>query len=156
MNVGRYKSYAFSLVELTLAMAVAAISLIAIFGLLTTGEQTNHAAAEQTAASSLLTAIANDLRATPPGTAISLQFGIQIPANPVTARTATTLYLDSTGGASTSFTNASRYRVEVTFLPNTGGRAATLTHLRVTWPAAADPLSPSASGAELFLALDRN
>ena len=147
---------AFSLVEVTLAIGVAAFSLLAIFGLLATGVQTNHTAIEQTASSDILTAVAADLRATPKTSVTSLQFGISIPPNPVAAATSTTLYFNSAGQSSTSLNSDARYRLVLTFLPNGTGRVATLTSLRITWPAVADPANVNTGAAEGFVALDRN
>ena len=83
MIPGPPKSTAFSLVEVTLALGVAAVALLAILGLLATGSQINRTATEQAASSDILTAVANDLRATPATTATSVQFAIAIPPNPV-------------------------------------------------------------------------
>lgn len=146
----------FSLVEVTLALGVAAISLLAIFGLLATGTQINHTAIEQSASSDILTAVAADLRATPKTTATSLQFGITIPPNPVTATSSVTLYFNTTGQSSTSLNADSRYRVVLSFLPNGGIRVATLVSLRMTWPARANPTTANTDAAEAFVALDRN
>lgn len=152
----------FSLVEVTLALGVAAVSLLAVFGLLATGIQVNHTAVEQTAANDILTAVAADLRATPKtsppgGASASPQFAIPIPANPVTAPTVTTLYFDAQGQFSTSVGPMSRYRLIATFLPNgTGARTASFVDLRMTWPAAADPANVNTGAAETFVALDRN
>src|SRR5438874_1351009 len=113
MKRPRDKINGFSLVEVTLALGVAAFSLIAIFGLLVTGTQTNHTAVEQTASSDILTAVAADLRATPKttppgGAATSPQFSISIPANPVGATTST-LYFNAQGRSSTTLQTDSRY-----------------------------------------------
>lgn len=155
MRFHSQRSPAFSLVEVTLALGVAAFSLLAIFGLLATGTQINHTAIEQSASGDILTAVAADLRATPKTTSTSLQFGIAIPPNPVTA-TSTTLYFNTTGQSSTSINTDSRYRVVLSFLPNGGARAATLVSLRMTWPARADPTKANTEAAEGFVALDRN
>lgn len=156
MKKPRQGSSAFSLVEIALALGVAAFSLLAILGLLATGSQVNRTGIEQTAATNILTSVAADLRATPTANSTSLQFGIAIPANPVGGATTSTLYFDSTGQSSTSLASGSRYRLVVTFLPNTGGRAPTLAGLRTTWPAAVDPAGAATGAAEMFLALDRN
>jgi uncharacterized protein (TIGR02598 family) len=153
----------FSLVEVTLALGVAAFSMIAIFGLLVTGSQTNHTAIEQTASSDILAAVAADLRATPKttplgGATTSPQFSIAVSSNPVGATTSSTLYFTAQGQSSTSLNAGSaRYRLVITFLPNgAGSRTATFVDLRMTWPAAADPASATTSSAETFVALDRN
>lgn len=156
MNLGESKSAGFSLVEITLALGVAAVSMLAIFGLLATASQVNHAATEQTASTDILTAVGNDLRATPGSTSTSLGYGITIPPNPVGSSTSTTLYFDTAGESSTSLASGSRYRLVVTFLPTPTGRFATRVNLRMTWPAAADPTNGNTQSAEMFVALDRN
>lgn len=156
MKTSIARSLGFSLVEVTLALGVAAISLMAIFGLLATGLQVNHTATEQSASSDILTAVAADLRATPKTTATSPQLGITIPPNPVTSTSTTFLYFNTTGQSSTSINADSRYRVVLSFLPNGGTRAATLVSLRMTWPARADPTNANTGAAEMFVALDRN
>src|SRR5436190_21311438 len=92
MIFGLRRVHAFSLVEITLALGVAAFCLLAVFGLVPVGVQTNRNATSQTAATSVIAAVVADLRATPlttpPGQAItSLQYQIPIPQNPVTGST---------------------------------------------------------------------
>ncbi len=149
----------FSLVEVTLALGVASICLIAIFGLLPAGLQTSQDAIQQAASADILGNVIADLQATPVttppgGTIASPQFAIEIPANPVSGATTSTLFFTGEGQFTTSVNSESRYRLTITFLPNAGSRAATLAHLKMTWPAAASPVN--ASSAEMFLALDRN
>lgn len=152
----------FSLVEVTLALGVAAVSLITVFGLLATGIQTHQTSVEESASSDLLAAVAADLRATPrttpPGGATtSLQFGISIPANPVNATTSSTLYFDAAGSPSASLNASSVYRLTIKFVANgSGTRTATFIDLQMTWPAAADPASAKTRPTEAFVALDRN
>lgn len=135
---------------MALALGVAAVSLIAIFGLLVTGTQTHHTALEQSASSDILTAVAADLRAAPRTTPTSTQFGITI-------GTGTTLYFNVVGQSSTAAVSDSRYRLVITFLPTAGGpRTATFANLRMTWPAAADPANVNTGAAETVVALDRN
>lgn len=161
MSLSTRRPNAFSLVELTLALGIAAVSLLAIFALLPVGVRTNQVAIEQTASTDVLSAVAADLRATPVttprgGAATSPRFGIAIPPNPVGGNTTTTLYFTSEGRFSTTLAAASRYRVSVTFLPNGGeARTATFAHLNATWPAPAAPINAEGT-AETFVALDRN
>ena len=70
----RYNSYettsksraaAFSLVEVTLALGVAAFCLLAVLGLLPVGVQTNRNASSQTIASNIIATVVSDLRTTP-------------------------------------------------------------------------------------------
>ena len=149
----------FSLVEVTLALGVASVCLIAIFGLLPVGLQTNQDAIRQVASADILGAVITDLRATPATTprgeaTVSRQFAINIPTNPVSEAITSTLFFTGEGQPSASVNSESRYRLTITFLPNAGSRAATLAHLTMTWPAPASPVN--ASSAEMFLALDRN
>jgi uncharacterized protein (TIGR02598 family) len=150
----------FSLVEVTLALGVAAVSLVAIFSLLPIGLQTSHNAIEQSASADILATVVADLRATPPTSppgsdATSTQFHINIPGSPVSSRASITMYFDSEGQLSSS-ASTSRYRLTITFPSNGGGsRTATFVDLRVTWPGIVDP--ENASGvAETFIAFDRN
>ena len=152
--------YGFSLVEVTLALGVASVCLIAIFGLLPVGLRTNQDAIQQVAAGDILGAVMADLRATPATTppgeaAASRQFAINIPANPVSEATTSILFFSGEGQFSSSMNSESRYRLTITFLPNAGSRSATLAHLKMTWPAAALPGNATGS-TEMFLGLDRN
>ena len=164
----------FSLVEVTLALGVAAISLLAIFALLPIGVKTNQIAAEQTASTDVLSAIIADLRATsittPRGGATSSQqFRLNIPANPVSTVSTSTLFFDSQGQCSSDLNGGTkpdgsswtpqlqpRYRVTISFLPNgTSSRTATFVNVKATWPAAAT-VANAGGVTEMFVALDRN
>src|SRR4029453_3243408 len=67
---------AFSLVELTLALGIAAFCLIALVGIIPVGVQTNRNATSQTAAANIMAAVIADLRATPTTTNTSSRFTI--------------------------------------------------------------------------------
>ena len=160
MTVNRCRRHAFSLIEVTLAIGVAAISLLTIFALLPLGVQTNQRSIEQTASADILSAITEDLHATPVtsprgGATSSPQFHIAIPAAGSTG-VPTTLFFNSVGQSADSLQTDSRYRLTVTFLPN-GGRTSTATfaNLKVIWPAPA-MLENAEGSAEIFAALDRN
>ena len=150
---------AFSLVEVTLALGVAAISLLVIFSLLPIGLQTNQRAIEQTASADILSAVTADLRATPVtnprgGAATSTQFSISIPAAGSTG--SITLIFNSAGQSATSLQSDSRYRMTATFVSNGGGaKTATFADLKVTWPAGA-AIANAQGSAEMFAAFDRN
>jgi len=144
----------FSLVEVALALGVAAFCLLAVFGLLPIGLKTQQTAIEQTAATRIVSAVASDLRNTARSATTSALFAITIPAN--TASSTSISYFDTEGRYSPAISPNSRYRLTVTFSPNnTGGRRATFVHLLVSWPAAATTVN-AAGVAETFLALDRN
>jgi uncharacterized protein (TIGR02598 family) len=147
MKLRSYTIAAFSLVEVTLALGVAAFCLMAVFGLMPVGVQTNRKATSQTAATNIMAAVVADLRATPSANNTSAQFGI-------TFGTAKTLYFDGAGQFTTTLGANSRYQLSLTWNASapSGLRYA---DLKVTWPAAAT--SANASGSlETFAAFDRN
>ena len=174
MIVAARRHHAFSLVEVTLALGVAAISLLAIFALLPVGVKTNQIAIGQSASTDVLSAVIADLRATPVtvprgGATPSPRFAISIPANPVSTITTGALFFDSEGRCATDVSGTTspdgsgwtpplqaRYRMTISFLPNgTGTRTATFVDLKATWPAAAS-IANAGGTAEIFVALDRN
>ena len=171
MNLRSRGWRAFSLVEVVLALGVAAFSLIAVFALLPVGVQTNRNAISQTAATNIMAAVVSDLRATPKTSGTSSQFGITISTDPTRGVATTcqpcfdcwqaqtqTFYFDG-AGQSVAAAN-SRYRLTVTSVQNptaTTTSGATFADLKVTWPAVVDPCTTTPSGSvEMFAALDRN
>src|SRR5438105_716246 len=69
---------AFSMVEVTLALGIAALSLIVILGMLPASLKTQQASTQQTAANGIISQVAADLRAAarlPPGQ-VSKQFSL--------------------------------------------------------------------------------
>jgi uncharacterized protein (TIGR02598 family) len=153
MNRLRYCAAGFSLVEVTLALGVAAFCLIGLFGLLPLGVQTNQSSSSQTAAASVLSSVVADLRATPKTNPTSLQYEITFGAAKI-------LYVDGEGRAVVPANgNAiSRYRVTITFPPSPSGSfAPTFVSLKVSWPALVDPATSTPAGSiETFTALDRH
>src|SRR4026208_314831 len=104
---------AFSLVAVTLALGIAAFCLIAVFGLMPVGVQTNRNATSQTAATNIIAAVIADIRATPAGNSTSLQFGIPI------GTSSPPLYFDDTGQVAPTIGVNSRYQLNVTWNPST-------------------------------------
>lgn len=125
---------AFSLVEVTLALGVAAFCLIVMLGLLPAGINANRAGSEQTVATGLAAAVAADLRA---ASAQGPRFGFE------KATGLQTRYLAEDGTVSAVATTAgaapSRYRVSVQCGARNGLEAVPVRIL-VSWPAAADPV----------------
>src|SRR6266498_4270636 len=128
MKLPRHAARAFSLVELTFAIGVAAFCLIAVFGLMPIGVQTNRNATSQTAATNIIASVVADMRATQGAT--SAQYGIQF-------GTPRTLYFDGAGQFTTVLGANSRYRVGITF-PWTSGNTYG-ANIKVSWPAPVDP-----------------
>jgi uncharacterized protein (TIGR02598 family) len=142
----RRSNCAFSLVEVTLALGIAAFCLIAVFGLMPVGVQTNRNATSQTAATNIMAAVVADLRATPTTTNTSSQFAITFGTNK-------TLFFDSTGQFTNTLGANSRYQLNITW--NSAPSGLRYADLKVTWPAAA--ITVNASGSmETFTAFDRN
>ena len=147
----------FSLVEVTLALGIAAFCLMAVFGLMPVGMQTNRNAKSQTRATNLMAAVMADLRATPRTKATSLQFCIPLSGT-------RTVYFDSEGRCSSNLAGSNslcgvnwvppletRYQVNITF-PLTGN--LTYANVKISWPAAAAPGDANGS-VEMFAAFDR-
>jgi len=148
----------FSLVEVTLALGIGAFCLIAVFGLMPVGVQTNRSATSQTAATNIIAAVVADLRATPTANSTSSQFCVIF-------GTETTLYFDSTGRCSDNLAGTTspcgfdlgqgiqtRYKMSVTW---SGSTALRYADLKVTWPAAATTADANGS-VEMFAAFNRN
>jgi uncharacterized protein (TIGR02598 family) len=146
----------FSLVELTLALGIAAFCLIALFGLVPIGVQTNRNATSQTAATNILSAVVADLRATPTFNTTSTEFGIIFGTDRCAVGCSQTpLYFDS-AGQTTSLGANSRYQVNVTWSGSSGLRYA---DLKVTWPPTVvltNPTPVPSGSVEMLAAFDRN
>ena len=165
------KTSAFSLVEVTLALGISAFCLVALFGLLPIGVQTNRDATSRTRASNIMTGVIADLRATPRCIATSTQYQITLGTLclPVSTSSPKTLYFNSEGEASCDLAGSqqadcisawspaiqTRYRLTVTFPTSPTGLS--YADVRVTWPAPVNPATGTPSGnVEMFTALDRN
>jgi uncharacterized protein (TIGR02598 family) len=153
MNRRGHRSRGFSLVEVTLALGVAAFCVLALLGLLPLGVQTNQSSTSQIAAGALLSSVIADLRATPISNPTSAQYA-------VTFGTANVLYFDGEGRPVTSAALSSnrRYRLTISFPPGPRGSVApTFARLKVSWPASADPATTAPFGfVETFAAIDRH
>jgi len=163
MIFGLRRVHAFSLVEVTLALGVAAFCLIAVFGLIPVGLQTNRNATSQTAATNIMAFVVADLRANYKTT----QGTWRSPLLCITLGNSKTLYFDSQSRCSGNLAGSTnpcgggfspvlqtRYRVNITFPPSTGN--LTYANVKVTWPAAADPATTTPSGSvEMFAAFNR-
>jgi uncharacterized protein (TIGR02598 family) len=146
-------SVGFSLVEVTLALGIAAFCLIALFGLLPLGAKTNLNSISQTAAAAMLSSVIADLRATPKTVPTSRQ-------HEITIGTPKVLYFDAEGRAVTvaNPTASPRYRLTVTFPSSPAGTfTPTFVTLKISWPALVDPAATTAADfVETFAAFDRN
>ncbi len=129
---------AFSLAEVTVALSVAAFTLVGIIGLLPVGLDSSRNAIAQTAANGIISAVISDLKATQPGAKKSDWFKIPLPSDPTHAISPGELYFDAKGAAPQDPSD-SRFRLEINFLPTDHPHAPVQTLLQVTWPALAKP-----------------
>jgi uncharacterized protein (TIGR02598 family) len=153
--------HAFSLVEVTLALGIAAFALIAILGLLPIGISSNQTSVEQTAAAGIARAIIADMRTTPLSSQASASYNINIPS-PGTGTSATQQLLlreDGSVDITTPRGANSRYLAFIS-VNAPAAKAGTNVRLLITWPAAADlnnnPPKNFAGSYEVLSALDRN
>ena len=147
----------FSLVEVTLALGVAAFCLIAVFGLMAVGLMTQQASVRQTTANAIISQIAADLGAAtrlPPGQQ-SKQFSLT--GHWAAAASPDQLYFMTDGTFITGSTNQQTaptnavFRATVTYLkPPT--ETTSLADITVNWPAQATV--PTGS-VETFAAINR-
>jgi len=143
----------FSLVEVVLALGIAAFCGVTMMGLITVGLKANHNSASQTVANGILSAVISDLRATPSTSASSPQYRIAIPSPGAAA--SVDLYFTEDGQIASPAAGDTRYRLTVSFSASSSGRSATVADLRIHWPAAGTATNVLGS-VETFVALDRN
>jgi uncharacterized protein (TIGR02598 family) len=156
---------AFSLVEVTLALGVAAFCLITVSGLLPTGLKTQQASVQQTTANHVMTEILGDLRADvrlPPGQYRHLEedSGFGLHGHWANVYAPDTLYFTNqatmTGTLSPPSAPAdAAFRAKITYLfpPNASTSVAKII---VSWPAQVDPAASTPAGSvEAFIAVNR-
>jgi uncharacterized protein (TIGR02598 family) len=98
-----FSSSAFSLVEIVIAIGIAAFCLVAMLGLIPTGMKSVKSATEQTAATAVLQEIVTDLRSTPPGSNTSPRLGIALTSSGANPSTPAVSIGPSGGGITSPF-----------------------------------------------------
>jgi uncharacterized protein (TIGR02598 family) len=161
----RPASPAFSLVEVTLALGVAAVCILAVIALLPVGILSNRDSIAETTAARLSGLLIADLRGTPAASGATSHnsplYGIGFPQAGSPSAT-TSLFLNADGSQSAPAAIPSpAFRATVTVTTPSSGRAASTARVRITWPAMADPnpdIPPTnASGSSIIVVgLDRN
>ena len=147
----------FSLVEVALALAILAFSMLTLLGLLSEGVGSYRDAGAQSAMVNIATMVVRDLQTTPPGafpeTSPVYNFKIPPAQGAASGTTPQTIYVDANGTATGTINTApaagSIYRISAYFTPPTasGQKTATLVRILITAPALADPtpaVNPSA------------
>ncbi len=157
---------AFSLVEVVLAVGVAAFALIAILGMLPVGIKTQQGSVNQTKANAIISEIIDDLRADvrlPPGQASkeSAQ-GFGLSGHWAAVATPDTLFFTNDGNQTGSVTQGTAppapadavFRATITYLfPPTA--TTSIAKLTVSWPAAQSDLTKVAGSIDMFAAVNR-
>jgi len=160
----------FTLVEVTLALGVAAISLIALIGLLPVGLNTQQSSIQQTTANQIISQISSFLRADvrlPPGQASKACPDPPFPNEPCDWSNLNGHWRNVAAPDTMYFTNEAKqtgtvtqpnnvpsdavFRAKITYMtPPT--QTTSLASIRVTWPAAIDPDTgvPAGSVTTLF------
>jgi len=145
------RTAAFSLVEVTLALGVAAICLLVLLGLLPTGLKTQQSGIQQTTANQIISQISSFLRSDvrlPSGQTSKACPDPPDPNDPCDwsnlnghwrdVATPDTMYFTNEGKPITSAPANAVFRAKITYMsPPT--QTTSLASIRVTWPAAPDP-----------------
>jgi Tfp pilus assembly protein PilV len=153
---------AFSLVEVTLALGVAAFCLITLLGMVAVGIKTHQASVQQTTANEIISQIAADLRAQtrlPPGQ-VSKQFGLK--GYWAIANEPQYLYFTNEGEST-----GSAYSAPPSIAPSGAAFMASITYrlppsdttsladVVISWPASQTDLTKVAGAVETFIAVNR-
>ena len=126
---------AFSLVEVVIAIGVAAFCLVAMLGLFPTGLKSVKNTIDQTAAAGYLDAIALDLSSIPLGSNTSSLYGLTLPARGGSSTSTTNFYFNDDGTLTSSSSSVStRYRVQLSFSNNPASPLVTSAQIQVSWP----------------------
>ena len=155
---------AFSLVEVTLALGVAAFCLIAVLGMLPVALKTQQASVQQTTANQILSEATADLRASvryPPGLQDKLNDQQKtLKGHWALVGTPDTLYYTNEGAQTGGITPATVpsdavFRLTLTYLlPPTD--TTSMANITVTWPAQVDPATGTPAGSvQTFIAVNR-
>jgi uncharacterized protein (TIGR02598 family) len=141
---------AFSLVEVTLALGVAAFCLIAVLGLLPTGLKTQQSSIQQTTANAIISTIWSDLRADlilPPGQYRHLEedSGYNLHGHWAGLMQPDTLYFTQegkqTGTVNGTLPADAVFRAKITYNPVPPTGNTSVANIVVSWPAGVDPSS---------------
>lgn len=151
----------FSLVEITIALGIAAFCLLAIFALLPTGMNTNRSSVQETIGASIASAIVADLRSTPTtgtGSTSSPIYKLN-PGTATAAGTGQTIYVYANGSLATSATDTAQadeiYKVVYTVTddpPPSSITSTKIVDIKVMAPA---PAPNPQTVFEAWTALDR-
>ena len=151
---------AFSLVEVVLALGVAAFALTAILGMLPMGLKTQQTSIQQTIANSITSEVIGDLRAAySKSGSNSSQFGIELkklPPGQKTKYSPNPVYF-ALDGTKQNGSAGAIFKATITYFSATDITDATLTLADITtsWPAAQSDLTKVAGLVETVAVIDR-
>jgi type II secretory pathway pseudopilin PulG len=162
MNPPGRKACGFSLVEVTLALGVAALCMLVLLGLLPAGVKTQQNSIQQTTANQILSQVCSFLRADvrlPPGLYKQVCPNPDDPDDPCNwdqlhghwanvAQPPDTLYFTQTGKQTGNVNQSSTpadavFRAKITYNPVPPTGSTSVANVVVSWPA---PVDPSAGG----------
>lgn len=157
------KQFGFSLVEVTIAVGVAAFCLTSLTGLIMTGLHSNEKAEDRYMALNVAATLFSDLKSAPKATNGNSQTVDSVSISEAGSNDdaeQVVYYSEVADSTGSHFANqcspTAHYRISLSMhSPGTKQHRATFVHLRLTWPAQATP--ETASGrVEVVSALDRN
>jgi len=133
----------FSLVEVVIAIGIAAFCLVTMLGLIPSGMKAVNATTEQTAATAIISEVMTDLRDTPLGSNTSPILAIQLPTNGSTNATngstnATNFYVNESCTLYPTNTSLDA-RYGVTLSLSNSSVFITTARVQVWWPSVAAP-----------------
>jgi uncharacterized protein (TIGR02598 family) len=157
---------AFSLVEIVIALGVAAFCLIAVMGMLPIGLKTQQASVKQTTANSIISQIEGKLRAAtrvPPGqedrTDSKWLLHPHTGGGPWDPTPDTLFFTNEGNSVGSALTTNSIYRATISYYaPPTPGYSTSLADITVSWPPQFDPTNPASvllGKVETFIAINR-
>ena len=167
-NPPLHRIAAFSLVEVTLALGIAAFCLITAFALVPVALKTQQTSIKQTTANQIISSIFADLRADlilPPGQYKHLEedAGYNLHGHWANMNQPDTLYFTNegkqTGAANGDPPPDAVFRAKITYNPLPPTQTTSLANIVVSWPAKVDPADPTtgvpAGSVTALLAVNR-
>jgi len=157
------KAVAFSLVEVTLALGVAAFSLLLLFGLLPVALKAQQASIHQTTANKILSEIVSDMRAAVRihgnGNGNSGNFLLHLPptsGNPwqPSMQLPSTAYFTNEGNYQQGLAG-SVFTANVYYRATNAANTTALTHIIVSWPSQQTDLTMVAGSVETVININR-
>ena len=128
----------FSLVEVVIAIGIAAFCLVTMLGLIPSGMKAVNATTEQTAATAIISEVMTDLRDTPVGSNTSPILAIQLPTIGSTNDPTITNYMSESGTVYTNSTSLNA-RYGVTCSLSNSSMFITTARVQVWWPSTVPP-----------------